>query len=80
MRYLRPEHNLENLKGQPQRICKLLSYERALKMLKNDICITIIGQAVLEIFRFKLDIPRESQRIKISLYVSIKSWEQWNAV
>ena len=28
---------------------KLLSYERASKMLKNDMCITEIGQAVLEL-------------------------------
>ena len=32
-------------KGQLQRKYKLLSYERALKMLKNDICITVIRQA-----------------------------------
>ena len=41
-------------------------------MLKNDICITVIGQAVLEIFHFKVDIPRKSSRIRISLKVSIK--------
>ena len=40
-------------------------------MLKNDICITVIGEAVLEIFNFKVDIPRKSPRI--SLNVSIKS-------
>ena len=43
-------------------------------MLKNDICITVIGQAVLEIFRFKVDIPRKSPRTRISQHkkVSIK--------
>ena len=51
------------LKGQLQREHKLLSYKRALKMLKNDIRITVIGQAILEIFYFKVDIPRKSQRI-----------------
>ena len=45
-------------------------------MLKNDICITVIDQAVLEIFHFKVDIPRKSARIRISLKVSIKSGEQ----
>ena len=38
---------------------KLLSYERALKMLKNDISISVIGQAILKIFHFKLDILRK---------------------
>ena len=37
-------------KGQLQSFYKLVSYERAVKILKNDICITEIGQAVLEIF------------------------------
>ena len=54
----------------------MLSYERALNMLKIDICITVIGQAVLEILHFKVDIPRKSPRIRISLKVSIKSGEQ----
>ena len=35
-------------KGQLQRFYKLMSYERAFKMLKNDMCITEI-QAVLEL-------------------------------
>ena len=50
-------------KGQLQRKYKSLSYERAFKMLKNDVCITIISQAILEIFHFKLDIQRESPKI-----------------
>ena len=37
------------IKGQLQRFYKLMSYERAFKMLKNDMCITEIGQAVLEL-------------------------------
>ena len=45
-------------------------------MLKNDICITEIGHAVLEIFHFKVGIPRKSPRIRISINVSIKSGEQ----
>ena len=41
-----------------------------------DLCITIIDQVVLEIFHFKVDIPRKSQRIRSSFKVSIKSGEQ----
>ena len=63
-------------KGQLKRDYKLISYERALKMLKNDICVTVIGQAVLEIFHFKVGFPRKSLIIRISLKVSIKSGEQ----
>ena len=40
---------VKKLKGQLQRFHKLMSYERAFKMLKNDMCITEIGQAVLEL-------------------------------
>ena len=67
---------LRRTEGQLQRKYKLLSYERDFKMLKNDICITVIGQAVFEIFHFKVDIPRKSPRIIMSLNVSIKSGEQ----
>ena len=45
-------------------------------MLKNDICITVIGEAVLEMSHFKVDIPRKSPRIRSSPRVSIKSGEQ----
>ena len=55
---------------------KLLSYKRALKMQRSDICMTVISQAVLEIFHFKVDIPRKSPRIRISLNVGTKSGEQ----
>ena len=37
---------------------------------------TVINQAVLEIFHFKVDIPRKSPRIRISLKVGTKSGEQ----
>ena len=30
---------------------KLTSHERAFKVLKNDMCIIVIGQAILELFR-----------------------------
>ena len=38
-----------DFKGQLQRFYNLLSYERAFKMLKNNMCITEIRQAVLEL-------------------------------
>ena len=42
--------NTKNIiKGQLQRFYKLMSYERAFKMLKNNMCITEIGQAVLKL-------------------------------
>ena len=50
---------LSLLKGQLQRFYKLVSYERAVKILKNDVCITEIGRAVLEIFEFKVEFPRK---------------------
>ena len=37
------------LKGELQRENKLISYERAFKMLENDMYITVTGQAVLEL-------------------------------
>ena len=49
------------IKGQLQRKYKLLSCARALKMLKNEIRITVIGQTVLEIYHFKVNIPRKSE-------------------
>ena len=38
-------------------------------MLKNDLCITVIGQAVLQIFHFTVDITYEkkSQNYNFSL-------------
>ena len=63
-------------KGQLQKTYKLLLYKRALKMLRSDICRTVISQAMLEIFHFKVDIPRKSPRIRISLNVGTISGEQ----
>ena len=51
-------------KGQLQRFHKLVSYERAVQILKNDMCITEIGQAVLEIFEFKVKFPRKISKIR----------------
>ena len=41
-------------KGELQRENKLISYERPLKMLENDMYIAEIGQAVLELLSFKV--------------------------
>ena len=41
------------LQGELQRKNKLISYERTFKMLKNDMYIAEIDQAVLELLSFK---------------------------
>ena len=64
------------VKGQLQRFYKLVSYERAVKILKNDTCITEIGQAVLEIFEFKVEFPRKIPKIRNFVNVSIIRVEQ----
>ena len=64
------------VKGQLQRVYKLVSYERAVKILKNDICIAEIGQAVLEIFEFKVKFPRKIPKIRNFANVSIIREEQ----
>ena len=46
---------LYSFRGELQRENKLISYERAFKMLENDMYIAGIGQAVLELLSFKVD-------------------------
>ena len=67
---------LQALKGQLQRFDKLVSYERVAKILKNDICITEISQAVLEKFEFKVDFSRKIPKIRNFADVSIIRVEQ----
>ena len=43
------------LKGELQRENKLISYERAFKMLENDMYIAGIGQAVPQLSSFKVE-------------------------
>ena len=64
------------IKGQLQKFYKLLSYERAAKILKNDICITEIGQAVLEIVKCKVGFQRKIPKMRNSANVSIIRVEQ----
>ena len=45
--------------------------ERAVKILKNDVCITETGQAVLEIFEFKVEFPIKITKIRNFANVSI---------
>ena len=54
----------------------MVSYERAVKILTNDICITEIGQAVLEIFAFKVKFPRKIPKIRNFANISIKRVDQ----
>ena len=63
-----------SLKGQLQRFYKLVSYERAVKII--NICITEIGQAVLEMFEFKVKFPRKIPKIRNFANVSIIRVEQ----
>ena len=53
MRNSKHSNEPKDFKGQLQRFYKLMSYERAFKMLTNDMCITEIGQAVLELWSSK---------------------------
>ena len=59
-----------------QRFYKLVSYERAVKILKNDTCITEISQVVLEIFEFKVEFPKKILKIRNFANVSIIRVEQ----
>ena len=47
-----------------------------MKILKNDICITEIGQADLKIFEFKVEFPRKFLKIRNFANVSIIRVEQ----
>ena len=44
----------ECVKGELQRENKLTSYERAFKMLKNNMYIAGIGQAILELLSYRV--------------------------
>ena len=52
-------------KGELQRENKLISYERAFKMLENDMYIAGIGQAVLELLSFKVEPGNHRRRISL---------------
>ena len=73
---MRKKAALAYFKGQLQRFYKLVSHERAVKILKNDICITEIRQAVLEIFEFKEKFLRKIPKIRNFSNVSIIIVEQ----
>ena len=53
------------LKGELQRENKLISYERAFKMLENDMYIAGIGQAVLELLSFKVESGNRQRGISL---------------
>ena len=57
--FLYDAHTIPNVythffKGELQRENKLISYERAFKMLENDMYIAGIGQTILELLSFKV--------------------------
>ena len=53
------------IKGELQRENKLISYERAFKMLENDMYIAEIGQVVLELLSFKVESGNHRRRISL---------------
>ena len=56
---------LNSLKGELQRENKLISYERAFKMLENDMYIAGIGQVVLELLSFKVESGNHQRGISL---------------
>ena len=60
------------LKGELHAKHKLLSYERAFKMLKNDMCITSICESILELRGFKDEQghPQTSRKMSFSDFVN----------
>ena len=61
---------IEELKGELQRENKLISYERAFKMLENDMYIAGIGQAVLELLSFKVESGNHQRGISLLQKIS----------
>ena len=53
------------LKGELKRENKLVSYERAFKMLENDMYIAGIGQVVLELLSFKVESGNHQRGISL---------------
>ena len=53
------------IKGELQREKKLISYERAFKMLEKDMYIAGIGQAVLELLSFKVESGNHQRGISL---------------
>ena len=53
------------IKGELQRENKLISYERAFKMLENDMYIAGIGQVVLELLSFKVESGNHQRGISL---------------
>ena len=54
-----------SLKGELQRENKFVSYERAFKMLENDMYIAGIGQVVLELLSFKVESGNHQRGISL---------------
>ena len=52
-------------KGELQRENKLISYERAFKMLENDMYMAGIGQVVLELLSFKVESGNHQRGISL---------------
>ena len=59
-----------SIKGELQRENELISYERAFKMLENDMYIAGIGQAVLELLSFKVESGNHQRGISLLQKIS----------
>ena len=57
--------SIKTFKGELQRENKLISYERAFKMLENDMYIAGIGQVVLELLSFKVESGNHQRGISL---------------
>ena len=65
---LKPEHldyQQKAIKGELQHENKLISYERAFKMLENDMYIAGVSQAVLELLSFKVESGNRQRGISL---------------
>ena len=60
----------KSFKGELQRENKLISYERAFKMLENDMYIAGIGQAALELLSFKVESGNHQRGISLLQKIS----------
>ena len=56
---------VSDIKGELQSENKLISYERAFKMLENDMYIAGIGQVVLELLSFKVESGNHQRGISL---------------
>ena len=57
--------DMNTINSEMQHGNKLISYEKAFKMLDNDMYITVIGEAVLELLSFKVGSGSDQRGISL---------------